>query len=98
MTQQEIQTSRGEGTFVEKQVDMPPDVVDSAKRYIAEAFSSTSNEQEIAKYVKKHFDEEYGPIWHCVVGNSFGANGTHETNHFLYIYYDQTAIQLWKCG
>jgi dynein light chain LC8-type len=81
-----------------KMVDMPDELVDDLKQTVKDAFSSESNEREIASKIKKHFDETYGPIWHCVVGKSFGAFGTHETKHFVYLYYTGVAIQLWKCG
>lgn len=87
-----------EPEFSLKMVDMPDELVDSLKEVVLEAFSSEENEREIAHKIKKHFDDTYGPIWHCVVGKSFGAFGTHETKHFVYLYYGQTAIQLWKCG
>lgn len=83
--------------FVIKLSDMESDMVTEAKNIIKEAMS-LPDEREIAKKIKLHFDEKYGKIWHCVVGKSFGAFGTHETNRFLYIYYKQTAVQLWKCG
>ena len=87
-----------EPEFSLKMVDMPDELVDDLKEVTVEAFSSEENEREIAHKIKKHFDDTHGPIWHCVVGKSFGAFGTHETKHFVYLYYGQTAIQLWKCG
>lgn len=94
-----------EPQFVLKRVDMPEEYVEDLKTVVKEAFkppandpSNTPNEREIAQAIKKHFDHEYGPIWHCVVGKSFGAFGTHETKHFVYLYYGEFAIQLWKCG
>ncbi len=29
-------------------------------------------EKDIAAAIKKHFDEKYKPIWHCIVGKNFG--------------------------
>lgn len=85
--------------FVLKMVDMVDELVDDLKEIVVTAFKKeNTNEREIADTIKKHFDENHLPIWHCVVGKSFGAFGTHETKHFVYLYYGQTAIQLWKCG
>jgi dynein light chain LC8-type len=81
-----------------KLVDMPDELVADLKNTIKEAFREAPNEREIAAVIKKHFEQKYGQIWHCVVGKSFGAFGTHETKHFIYLYYGQTAIQLWKSG
>lgn len=87
-----------EPQFVLKMVDMPDEMVDSLKEVVKEAFSSGEDERNIAMAIKKHFDTEQGPIWHCVVGKSFGAFGTHETKHFVYLYYGSTGVQLWKSG
>lgn len=94
-----------EPQFVLKRVDMPEEFVEDLKTVVKEAFkpppedpSNTPNEREIASKIKKHFDKEHEQIWHCVVGKSFGAFGTHETKHFIYLYYGEYAIQLWKCG
>ena len=79
-------------------IDMEEEMVEEAKKKIKEAINELSDEKEMAHRIKNHFDTKYGKIWHCVVGKSFGAFGTHETRHFLYIYYKNYAIQLWKCG
>jgi dynein light chain LC8-type len=87
-----------EPKFDIKVVDMSAEVIAELKTKVVEAFQKGTNEREIASVIKRHFDEKYGPIWHCVVGKSFGAFGTHETHHFVYLYYGATAIQLWKSG
>jgi dynein light chain LC8-type len=87
-----------EGQFLLKMVDMSDELVADLKDIVKEAFQEESNERERAARIKKQFDEKQGKIWHCVVGKSFGAFGTHETKHFIYLYYGSTAIQLWKCG
>ena len=84
--------------FNPKFIDMDDERVEEAKKIIKEAVNKCSDEREMAKMIKLHFDELYGKIWHCVVGKSFGTFGTHETKNYLYIYYKQTAVQLWKCG
>jgi hypothetical protein len=53
---------------------------------------------EIAAVIKKHFEQKYGQIWHCVVGKSFGVFGTYETKHFVDLDSGATAIQIWKSG
>lgn len=84
--------------FIAKFIDMDEERVDEAKKIIKEAINTCSDDREVAKMIKMHFDEMYGKIWHCVVGKGFGTYGTHETKNYLYIYYKQTAVQLWKCG
>jgi dynein light chain LC8-type len=88
-----------EAQFVLKMFDMTDEMVSDLKSVIKEAFAvASTTEREIALAIKKHFDANHNPIWHCVVGKSFGAFGTHETKHFVYLYYGPTAIHLWKCG
>lgn len=29
-------------------------------------------EKDIAEYIKKEFDKNHGPTWHCIVGRNFG--------------------------
>ena len=84
--------------FQPKLIDMDEEMVEEAKKIIKEACTTLTDEREMAKMIKLHFDEKFGKIWHCVVGKSFGTFGTHETKNYLYIYYKQTAIQIWKCG
>lgn len=56
-------------------------------------------EVEISKHIKvrcvvcvgvtaaqAHFDQKYGPTWHCVVGSDFKAFVTHESKHFIFFY------------
>ena len=97
-TEIQIEMLNAEPEFSLKMVDMSDEYIDDLKATVIEAFQTGENEREIASIIKKHFDEAYGPIWHVVVGKSFGAFGTHETKHFVYLYYGQTAIQVWKCG
>ena len=84
--------------FTPKLIDMDEDMVEEAKKVIKEACTTLDNDEAMAKMIKLHFDEKYGKIWHCIVGESFGTFGTHETKNYLYIYYKNTAIQIWKCG
>lgn len=38
-----------------------------------EALQQHRQYMEIARYVRKRFDEMYGPSWSCIVGAEFGA-------------------------
>ena len=90
-------------TITVKQTDMPGKMVDRAKAEVAKAVRDEKDEQEMSRAIKQSFDKLYGAFWHCVVGKSFGAFGTHETRHFIYMKANVTdedyyAVQLWKCG
>nr|XP_019706126.1 dynein light chain 1, cytoplasmic-like [Elaeis guineensis] len=36
------------------------------------AFEKYTVEKDIAEYIKKEFDKNHGPTWHCIVGRNFG--------------------------
>jgi hypothetical protein len=37
-----------------------------------QAFEKHTMEKDIAEYIKKEFDKNHGPTWHCIVGRNFG--------------------------
>jgi dynein light chain LC8-type len=37
-----------------------------------QAFEKHTMEKDIAEYIKKEFDRNHGPTWHCIVGRNFG--------------------------
>jgi dynein light chain LC8-type len=39
---------------------------------VGQAFEKHSMEKDIAEYIKKEFDKNHGPTWHCIVGRNFG--------------------------
>ncbi|KAJ4768227.1 hypothetical protein LUZ62_078602 [Rhynchospora pubera] len=52
--------------------------------------------RQMAHDLKKEFDKVYGPIWHCVVGASFGSFVTHATGCFLYFSMEKILVMLFK--
>ncbi|XP_072974705.1 dynein 8 kDa light chain, flagellar outer arm [Typha angustifolia] len=74
--------------------EMRQEVFDCARA----AFEKHTVEKDIAEYIKKEFDKNHGPTWHCIVGKNFGSYVTHETNHFIYFYIETKAILLFKSG
>ncbi|KAL0548403.1 hypothetical protein IC582_012852 [Cucumis melo] len=84
--------------IVIKSADMFTDMQKEAIDAAIAAFEKHSVEKDIAEQIKKEFDKNHGPTWHCIVGRNFGSYVTHETNHFVYFYLDQKAILLFKSG
>uniref|UniRef100_A0A0E0A9W4 Dynein light chain n=1 Tax=Oryza glumipatula TaxID=40148 RepID=A0A0E0A9W4_9ORYZ len=37
------------------------------------AFEKHTMEKDIVEYIKKEFDKNHGPTWHCIVGHNFGC-------------------------
>lgn len=48
--------------------------------------------------IKNHMDERWTPTWHVVIGRTFGSMVTHETKRFLYFYYKNKAVMMYKAG
>ncbi|KAL5963479.1 Dynein light chain 2 cytoplasmic [Taenia solium] len=51
---------------------MTEDMLNHAAVLAEEALKRCATRKDVAAYVKKRFDEKYGPLWHCVVGRDFG--------------------------
>jgi dynein light chain LC8-type len=81
-----------------KNADMEEEMQKEAVDCATKAMEQFSIEKDIAAYIKKEFDNKYGPTWHCIVGRNFGSYVTHETKHFIYFYLGQLAILLFKSG
>ncbi|NP_001132811.1 uncharacterized LOC100194301 [Zea mays] len=81
-----------------KSADMKEEMRQEAFEIARIAFEKHSMEKDIAEYIKKEFDKNHGPTWHCIVGRNFGSYVTHETNYFVYFYIDSKAVLLFKSG
>ncbi|KAK8947105.1 hypothetical protein KSP39_PZI006392 [Platanthera zijinensis] len=58
--------------FVLKSADMKDEVQKEAINCALSAFDKHAVEKDIAEYMKKEFDKNHGPTWHCIVGRNFG--------------------------
>ncbi|XP_048129723.1 dynein light chain 1, cytoplasmic [Rhodamnia argentea] len=81
-----------------KSTDMKDELQKEVFAISKAAFEKHCVEKDVAEYIKKEFDKKHGCTWHCIVGRNFGSYVTHETNHFIYFYYGQKAILLFKSG
>ena len=52
--------------------------------------------QDMATYVKKKMDEEFGGTWQCIVGRNFGSSITHDTKYVMFFQLDQMHVLLFK--
>ena len=50
-----------------------------------------------AKLIKDQMETENGPIWICIIGESFSFNVKSQTEAFLYCYMGDYGILLYKC-
>nr|AAX30103.1 dynein light chain 2 [Schistosoma japonicum]CAX74139.1 Dynein light chain 2, cytoplasmic [Schistosoma japonicum] len=81
-----------------KSADMSEDQQQYAVDTAAKAFEIHNIEKDVASFIKKEFDKQYGPTWHCIVGKNFGSYVTHNTKCFIYFYLHNVAILLFKSG
>ncbi|KAL2944207.1 Dynein light chain LC6 flagellar outer arm [Bienertia sinuspersici] len=51
---------------------------------------------QLASALKKEFDTRYGPVWHCIVGKSFGSYVTHSNGGFLYFSFETLFVLLFQ--
>ncbi|KAG5175910.1 dynein light chain 2 [Tribonema minus] len=64
--------------------DIPEALQKKAIERVVEVLQRVAVAKDIASDMKKHFDQECGGTWHCVVGRSFGCSVTHETKYLLF--------------
>ncbi|KAA0049508.1 dynein light chain 1 [Cucumis melo var. makuwa] len=57
--------------IVIKSADMFTDMQKEAIDAAIAAFEKHSVEKDIAEQIKKEFDKNHGPTWHCIVGRNF---------------------------
>lgn len=65
---------------------------------LADQSLSYKIEKDIATYLKKELDQQYGATWHVIVGKSFGSYVTHEQGFFIYFYIGELAFLIFKSG
>ncbi|XAR68339.1 Dynein ATPase, partial [Bertholletia excelsa] len=84
-----------------RSADMPADMQERALRSARSLLDSSPvghrpNPSLLARSLKKEFDSEYGPAWHCVAGKSFGSFVTYSPGGFVYFSVDSLSVLLFK--
>ncbi|KAL8039307.1 hypothetical protein ABFX02_10G027300 [Erythranthe guttata] len=89
-----------EGKAIVRETDMPDDLSNRAMELAYQALDlhESSEFQSIARFIKKNFDEFYGPTWHCVVGKDFGSCITHLNENYIMFCVDMIVFLLFKDG
>eukprot|EP01013_Petalomonas_cantuscygni_P025260 TRINITY_DN47158_c0_g1_i1.p2 TRINITY_DN47158_c0_g1~~TRINITY_DN47158_c0_g1_i1.p2 ORF type:complete len:107 (+),score=12.95 TRINITY_DN47158_c0_g1_i1:153-473(+) len=101
-----IQTKKEEGSAAARHAvinvaEMPYDMQTRAIELTNEALDRHREgtpwiEKDVAHHVKREFDAQYGPTWHCVFGRSFGAEVCFEARKLLHCTVGQHHLLLWK--
>lgn len=69
-----------------------------AKNCATQAFDKYEKEKDIAAYIKREFDQKFGPTWHCVVGRDFGSYVSPDAKHFTCFSLRRVTILLFRIG
>eukprot|EP00949_MAST-11_sp_MAST-11-sp1_P002010 g2010.t1 len=78
--------------------DMLRDCVEVTKNALDECEDFENDGLQVTEKVKAFFDSTYGGTWHVVIGRNFGSHCTHETKRFVYFYYGDKAVMVWRAG
>ena len=79
-----------------KFADMDQDMQQQAVDCVAFAFQQRRILDDIAEIMKNEFDTMYLPTWHCIVGRGLGAYVTHQAKCFIFMYWGEVGILLWR--
>ncbi|KAL1457053.1 hypothetical protein WDU94_001729 [Cyamophila willieti] len=60
------------------------------------AYDRSTSFDDLAEIIKKEFENKYGPIWHCIVGQGFGSMVTHDRSSFIYLHIGPDGILLYR--
>lgn len=81
---------------VVKSCDMSESMQQHAVDCVSFAFTQRRVLDDIAEIIKTEFDTMYLPTWHCVVGRGLGSYVTHESKCFIFLYWGEVGILLWR--
>ena len=79
-----------------KTTDMPDELQYDAITFANQAMVLSNLDRDVSSFVKKEFDRKYGPTWHCIAGENFGAQVTHEYSQYIFFILDNMAVLLWR--
>ena len=81
-----------------EEYNMSEDMKLRAIEFVINKQKSKVIELELARELKKYFDDNFHPTWQCVVGKNFGSQIGFYDKHMIYFYWGNIAILLWKAG
>lgn len=76
--------------------NIPEGDVEKAKEFVNEAMDKFQIEKDMATFIKKKCDEQFGGTWHCIIGRNFGCSITHDTKHVLFFQVDLMNALIFK--
>ena len=79
-----------------KSADMDESMQQHAVDCVVFAFQQRRILDDIAEIIKTEFDTMYLPTWHCIVGRGLGAYVTHESKSYIFLYWGEIGVLLWR--
>ncbi len=76
--------------------DFTEEMKDRAFVLAFESLEKFMVEKDMADYIKQKFDEEYYPVWQCIVGKDFAVGLSHESQNFIFFSIENTYFLLFK--
>jgi dynein light chain 4 len=79
--------------------DMTPEVFAEAVELITMAVDkhvTSKNYEAAATVLKNTFDKKFGSNWHCIIGEGFGFEVTHQHMQLVYVFYGQVGVLCFK--
>ena len=84
------------------ETDMEKIVVQDAQEIVTDGIEKCTSDGEVniddaCKYIKLKMDNQFGPYWHCIIGEGFSFEVTRMANATLFMYYaGKLSILLYK--
>ena len=86
-----------------KDCDMDDEMKNDAREHVATGVEKCQSAEGVdymaaSKLIKDAMDKQFGPNWHCIIGQGFSFEVTRMQNSTIMLYYaGNLAILLFKC-
>ena len=78
--------------------DLADDIFCPLVDKVREAMQRCSVEVDMACFVKKWLDQNFGPYWTVIIGNSYGVYLTYFPSKFAHFYIGQKAVVVFQAA
>lgn len=75
---------------------MSPEMEEIAAEICIDVIKEYDLEEDCAEAIKKKFDERFGRIWYCIVGEQFGSCVEHRPDEYIEICLPETSVLLYR--
>ncbi|VDL59419.1 unnamed protein product [Hymenolepis diminuta] len=82
--------------FLRKSLD--PEEESNFLYIVRSTYTNYDDPEDMCTALKRRLDDEYGPTWHVIVGDSFGSHFEHDPKMFCYITYMGLSFLMFRFG